>query len=259
MNKKENITYIGIDQSHNTTKPLKNISENNINSKFILNKHNYKIDKLISKSKGIRLSKKCIISILLILSIIIFKPIKFLKNTLEQKRAYYEMSNEYNSNFSNISFNLKNLWDDFIFATGEKYYIKCKGTMIMPVDGTITCHYDFSHMGIDIQSNRSPANIHAAAGGIVSYIGSSKKYGNELIIKHYINGMTLYTYYGNLSNIYVKVGDYVDSSTIIANDSAYPENTIININGSNYHVHFAVRKNMKESSGLNPLIFVKYR
>ena len=35
--------------------------------------------------------------------------------------------------------------------------------------------------------------------------------------------------------------------------------TIININGSNYHVHFAVRKNMKESSGLNPLIFVKYR
>lgn len=258
MSKKEDITYLGIknNDSEKTQEPLKR-KEEKPKTKFKTNKHSAKLDKMIASSKRFNVSKKFIIIAIIILLIIVIRPIKFLQDTLEKKKAYYAMVQEYNTSGLNIEVDFENLWDKFVFATGEEYYKKCKGTMYMPVDGFITCHYDFAHMGIDIQAKTYPGTVYAAANGTVCYVGTHKKYGNDLMIKHTINGMTLYTYYGNLSNIYVSNGQTVTTSTAIGTEAGTPEQKAVSVDGPDHHVHFAVRKTMKESSGLNPFIFLK--
>ena len=261
MNKKDDITYLGIDDT--PEKPQEPLKRKDKKPKFKANRHSLKLDRMIAKTRGIKISKKLIILCIIILLIIVLKPIKFLQDTLEKKRAYYQMVQEYNTNGLNINIDIdidfENLWDKFVFATGEEYYKNCKRTMLMPVDGYITCHYDFTHMGIDIQSKTYPGTVYAAANGTICYVGTDKKYGNAVMIDHIINGMKLYTYYGNLSNIYVSVGQAVYTSTAIGTEAGTSENKTISVDGTDHHVHFAVRKNMKESSGLNPIIFLKDR
>ena len=264
MNKKDDITYLGVDNTPETSQePLKRKSEKTERTRFKTNKHSFKLNSLIASSKGFKIPKKAIIIILIIVAISAIRPIKFIQDTLDRKRAYYAMVNEYKQSISGLDINLdvdfENLWDKFVFATGEEYYKNCRGTMLMPVDGSITCHYDFAHMGIDIQANTYPGTVYAAANGTVCYVGTSSKYGRDLMIQHNINGMTIYTYYANLNNIFVSVGQEVTNSTPIATEAGTSENTAVSVDGTDHHVHFAVRKTPKESSGLNPVVFAKYR
>ena len=260
MNKKEDITYLGIEDNstEKTQEPLKR-KEEKVKTKFKTNKYNPKLDRMIAKTKGFKISKKIIILLLIVLLIIVIRPIKLMQDALERKRAYYAMVNEYNNSGLNIEVDFENLWDKFVFATGEEYYKNCKGTMYMPVDGYMICHYDFAHMGIDIQSKTYPGTVYAAANGTVCYVGTNKKYGNDVMIEHTINGMKLYTYYGNLASIYVSPGQAVYTTTAIGTEAGTPETKAVSVDGPDHHVHFAVRKTMKESSGLNPLIFLKNR
>ncbi len=260
----DEITYIGISKDEkNENHKLKTKGKNKEKNNFKVNKRNKKVNKFISSTKEPIISKSTFLILLIILGIIIFKPITFLKNSLDKKREYYAMIQEYsaeNKNYNiNLNLDLNNLWNNIVFASGEEYYLKCKGTMLMPTDGKILCHYDFTHLGIDISSTTYPGNVYAATTGTVCHVGNSEKYGNEIIIEHFINGMKIYTFYGNLSQINVAEGQNVDTNTIIGIEAGNNSSPVFSKDGDEHHVHFAVRKTMKESTGLNPIIFAKYR
>ncbi len=265
MSKNDDITYLGVEQetSEKSQEPLKKSKTPKNKTKFKTKKHSFKLNRTIAASKGIKISKKTVIILLIVLAIIILRPIKFLQDTLEKKRQYYALLQEYEQNTNgidvNIDLKLNSLWNNIVYVSGEKYYVNCKNTMLLPVDGSVTAHYDFAHLGIDMQAKTYPGTVYAATDGVVYFVGTSSKYKNEILIQHTINGMTLYTYYGNLETIMVTPGQAVSSSTPIATEAGTSENVALTYDGEPHHVHFAVRKSPKESSGLNPLIFAKYR
>ncbi|MBI3015217.1 MAG: peptidoglycan DD-metalloendopeptidase family protein [Candidatus Tectomicrobia bacterium] len=97
-----------------------------------------------------------------------------------------------------------------------------RGTLPWPVSGEVsaffgkTLHpkydvYTFNK-GIDIAA-ASGSSIRTVAGGEVLYANELKGYGNILIIDH---GNSLYSIYGHLAQILVKVGDQVSGGQPIA-------------------------------------------
>jgi len=112
---------------------------------------------------------------------------------------------------------------------------------IMPVDGRISSGFGLRrdpingelrpHGGIDIAAAEG-SPIRAAASGTVAFSGFSRGYGNTVIIEHKNGLSTLYAH--NSSNL-VKVGDVVDTNTIIALVGSTGRST-------GPHLHFEVRK-----------------
>ena len=246
---RNNITYIGI-TNEPETRSNKNKSKEAV---FKTRKHNIKISKFISNTKNIIFNKSLIILILVICLLHFFKPITFLRNKLEEKREYYA------EHYSNPIFSSElGLIDSITYLSGVNYYKNCKDTLVMPADGLITYQYDFGHQGIDIACDTYQGNVYAAANGYVCYIGYSENYGNELIIKHEINGMTLYTFYGNLSVINVTNNQYVTQNQLIALEGGNPNKKATIMNTDGHHIHFEVRKTMEPNSSLNPNILINY-
>ena len=104
------------------------------------------------------------------------------------------------------------------------YYIKTNGLFIIPIElgegetYKITSPYgtrkhpttgeESKHTGIDIRASWH-IGIRAVAEGEVVFAGDGGAFGNAVEIKHIINGEEIYTFYGHLSQIDVKVGDKV--------------------------------------------------
>ncbi len=240
------ITYIGVEPEIN---PDKNSNEEKNKEKFKTKKHSISLSRFISKTKRHILNKKVLAIILTLIILYFFNPITFLQTKLNQKRDFYAQS--YSSNSSNIG-----LFDSLVYISGYDYYKNCRNTMVMPADGLITCQYDLTHQGIDIACETYQGNIYAAANGYVCYVGHSEKYGNEIMIEHKINGITLYTYYANLSIIHVSNGDYVYQNQVIAQEGGNPNKRAGIMDTDGHHLHFEVRKSKNSNSGLNPNIFI---
>lgn len=248
-NMDEDVTYIGSFEDAEEVKTNENKNQSSKRSNFKTNKHNKKLKKFISSTKTTIFNKKILSILLIILLLYIIKPISFLRAKLDEKRDYYEQLN--NNSIEEI-----NLLDSLTYAIGAKYYKNCSNTMVTPADGLITCHYDLAHKGIDIACDEYPGNIYAAANGYVKHIGYSDKYGNEILIEHQINGMTIYTYYANLSVINVTNGQYVYQNQVIALEGGDPQKRAGIMDTEGHHLHFEVRKSESASSGLNPIIFI---
>ena len=226
------ITYIGVEPEIN---PDKNSNEEKNKEKFKTKKHSISLSRFISKTKRHILNKKVLAIILTLIILYFFNPITFLQTKLNQKRDFYAQS--YSSNSSNIG-----LFDSLVYISGYDYYKNCRNTMVMPADGLITCQYDLTHQGIDIACETYQGNIYAAA--------------NEIMIEHKINGITLYTYYANLSIIHVSNGDYVYQNQVIAQEGGNPNKRAGIMDTDGHHLHFEVRKSKNSNSGLNPNIFI---
>lgn len=242
------ITYLGI-----TNEPEISTKENKPKKKkFKTRKHNIDVSKFISNTKNSLLNKKVILFILVICLLYILKPITFLRNKLDEKREYYAQ------NYSSPTFSSDlGIVDSIIYMTGINYYKNCKDTLITPANGDITYRYDLSHQGIDIACYTYQDSVLAAADGYVCYIGHSEKYGNEIMIKHEINGMILYTFYGNLSVVNVTNNQYVTQGQNIALEGGNPEKAASLMEPDGHHIHFEVRKEMKNNSTLNPVLLIK--
>lgn len=243
------ITYIGTEDNTSTNN---NPETNSVQKaeKFKTNTYNKEVSQFIAKTKNNKKYIKIVIIIIVIILVVVFKPITFLKNKLNEKREYYAQLNEANSNFYHI--------DSLSYSFGVDYYKNCKKTMMIPADGFITCQYDLSHKGIDIACDVYQDNVFAAANGYVYSTGYNEKYGNEITIEHEINGIKIYTYYANLSNILVTPGQYVYQNQVIGNEGGSPvrKSNVADFEG--HHVHFEVRKSPKKGTGLNPNIFIVY-
>lgn len=247
----EEIKYIGIFEEKEIDKKSSNKSKKNKEkTKFKINKTNIRVSKFISSTKMHLLNKKVLAIFFIALTIYAIKPITFLRTKLDEKREYYA---QHSTPFSYLN---GGFFESLIYAFGTDYYKNCKDSMVYPADGLITCQYDLSHQGIDIACDEYPGNIYAAANGHVISIGYDEKYGNNVLIEHEINGITLYTYYANLSKISVTTGQYVYQNQIIALEGGDPNNRAGIMDTDGHHLHFEIRKSKKSGSGLNPLTFL---
>ena len=97
---------------------------------------------------------------------------------------------------------------------------------VYPMQNTYVCGNDWReyysarpsrpyHAGIDIASSVGNTNIYATTSGTVDRCGWNSANGNYVVIKHSINGSTVYSFYAHLSSYCVSVGTSVDSSTKI--------------------------------------------
>jgi murein DD-endopeptidase MepM/ murein hydrolase activator NlpD len=104
-----------------------------------------------------------------------------------------------------------------------------------PVDGPVLSGFGRRrggwHAGVDIRAERG-APIRAAARGVVVFSGWASFYGNIVKIRHRDGFLTLYAH--NLQNL-VKVGDEVDTDTIIATVGRTGR-------ASTDHVHFEIHR-----------------
>lgn len=255
----EDIKYIGVDpdytqspkENNAVSKTKKNKSETK--EKFRINKHNSKVDNFIASTKPkYKHTGKLIIVLLILLFVWIFKPINFLKTKLEEKRIHYSMQEDSSSVNLDIKFGL---WNNILYYLSYNYYKDLRGTIIVPVKNyTLNAHYDLGHMGVDLNGYDGQEVI-AAYDGIVVQTGFDSKYKNYVMIKHIIKGYDIYTYYGNLNTINAYEGQYVNQGHIIGTISGTQTGT--GVLDENYcHLHFAVRKDLKESSGMDPMLFI---
>lgn len=247
----DEITYIGnFEEAEETKQNNNNNKQDKKKIKFKTNRHNKDVKKFIANTKLNFFNKKVIAFLLILILLYIVKPITFLRAKLDEKREYYEQLQS--NSITDID-----LLDSLTYATGAEYYKNCYNSMVSPADGLMTCHYDFAHKGIDIACDEYQGNIYAAANGYVKHIGYSEKYGNEILIEHQINGMTIYTYYANLSVINVTNGQYVYQNQVIALEGGDPDKKASVMDTEGHHLHFEVRKSENPNSGLNPIIFIK--
>ncbi|MCL2155201.1 MAG: LysM peptidoglycan-binding domain-containing M23 family metallopeptidase [Leptospirales bacterium] len=98
------------------------------------------------------------------------------------------------------------------------------------------------HKGIDLGC-RIGTNVHSARSGEVIFSGYDEGYGNLIIIEHEFGYKS---YYGHLSKVLVKKGDFVKTGSLIALSGNTGRST-------GPHLHFEIRKNDK---ALNPMSFL---
>ena len=119
-----------------------------------------------------------------------------------------------------------------------------------PVAGSITSRFGVrsrirssAHTGLDIATSKGTPMLPVTAGK-VTYAGYKGSYGNLVIINHgkNANGQTVETYYAHCSRLNVRVGDMVDSNSIIA----YVGSTG---NSTGPHLHLEIRLN---GNAVNP-------
>jgi LysM repeat protein len=121
------------------------------------------------------------------------------------------------------------------------------GTLSWPVNGEISSSYGIRkngfHHGIDIVAKKGTP-IHAAAAGIVSFVGWKSVYGRTIVIDHSDGKQTLYAH---TQSYLVKKGDKVDRGEEIAT---------VGLTGvtTGPHVHFEVRYGNK---CYNPLEYLR--
>lgn len=104
------------------------------------------------------------------------------------------------------------------------------------IGGKVSCGFMGykGHTGMDISGCGYGSNIYAAAAGtVVTVKWNAKGYGYHVIINH---GDGIQTLYAHCSNLYVKVGQYVNQGDIIAAMGSTG-------NSTGTHLHFEVRVN----------------
>lgn len=250
------IKYIGSDSDYSPeTKKVSNANNSNSEKKgrFKINKHNSKVDDFIASTKPVYKHTGKIIAIILVIVLIwILKPISYLNNKLDEKRMHYAM--QYDPNSINLDFKF-NLWENIVYYASYNYYKDLRGTLINPVsNSSLNKPYDLAHNGVDLNGYNGQ-EVMCAKEGIVVDVGKDQKHGNYVMVKHNIKGYEIYTYYANLNTINVYVGEYLSQYQVIGTISGKDNVTSV-MNDEYCHLHFAVRKELKESSGMDPLMFI---
>lgn len=114
------------------------------------------------------------------------------------------------------------------------------------IGGYVSCPFRGyrGHTGMDIAGCGYGTNIYAAASGtVVKVVWGKTGYGYYVIIDH---GGGIQTLYGHNSNLYVKVGQYVNQGDVIAAMGSTG-------NSTGNHCHFEIRMN---GVAVNPANYV---
>lgn len=99
------------------------------------------------------------------------------------------------------------------------------------------------HNGIDLAGNSEGTPVYAAASGTVAAITRrSSCGGNKVYIHAYVNGVAYTTYYFHLLSINVKVGDKVNTDTVIGTVGGGKQTRSYDSCSTGAHLHFGVAK-----------------
>ena len=112
------------------------------------------------------------------------------------------------------------------------------------------------HSGIDIVGEHHTPII-AVADGEITYAGVQNGYGNCVEIKHTVNGETIYSFYGHLSRIDVKVGDTVTKAQTIGLEggASTDEN---HGTSTGHHLHFEIRTASGSGHSVDPSNYIEF-
>lgn len=120
---------------------------------------------------------------------------------------------------SNLLFFKKNLYDKTLNFSGfTKVYNKYFGKILPEADDLVVNKSELNHSGASTYHDGAVlsdvTSVSPFKSGIVVFIGDKENYGKTVIIQ----GMDGIDYwYGNLTDISIKLYDYIESDTIIAN------------------------------------------
>lgn len=99
-----------------------------------------------------------------------------------------------------------------------------------------------NHCGIDVKSSSGNTAIYAAAAGTVAGVGYNGDNGNYVVIKHTVNGTTVYSFYAHLNSYCVSTNSTVAKGAKIG----VMGNTGASSTGG--HLHFAIANQYKAGS-----------
>lgn len=99
------------------------------------------------------------------------------------------------------------------------------------------------HLGIDVASRSGNENVYSISNGTVAATGYNSSNGNFVIIKHNINGNTIYSFYAHLKNYCV----YKNSSIAKGQKIGIFGNT--GSASAGRHLHFAITNTLSSSGG----------
>lgn len=164
----------------------------------------------------------------------------------EQLAQQQQAKSKFNSAFNfNLGSNLGNSAKSNTNFNAENYDGKCrfeersplgvgKDYFVQPTVGNFEREFGFcDHDGIDISNSTGTPIKAAAAGYVVRSIYTSDGYGNNVILKHEINGRTIYTLYGHMSTMGVSAGE-----TVVAGQQLGKMGSTGNSTGP--HLHFMI-------------------
>lgn len=99
------------------------------------------------------------------------------------------------------------------------------------------------HNGIDLAGNSEGTPVYAAASGTVAAISRKTSCGGNKVYVHvYVNGTAYTTYYFHLLSINVKVGDKVNTDTVIGTVGGGKQTQSYDKCTTGAHLHFGVAK-----------------
>ena len=149
-------------------------------------------------------------------------------------------------------------WTKNGYARAQSFYLKevTVDTWVYPMTNTYVCGNDWSeyysprakagrpdHVGIDIASSSGSTAICAAADGYVESVGTNSSNGKYVIIRHTLNGKTVYSFYAHLSKITVSARTTVSKGTqvgVLGGSGSSSDGT---------HLHFAVTDTLWSNGG----------
>lgn len=118
--------------------------------------------------------------------------------------------------------------------------------------GTITSYYGYRinpltgkgtkfHSGVDIGGNKEGTNVYASANGMVGkIIRRASCGGNQVYVYHTINGVKYTTSYWHLLSINVKIGDKVDSNTVVGTVGGGSKTRSYDSCSTGAHLHYMI-------------------
>ena len=138
---------------------------------------------------------------------------------------------------------------------GECVSIKGDTSFRKPLTkGTITSYYGYRtnpltgkgtkfHSGVDIGGNKEGTNVYASANGMVGkIIRKASCGGNQVYVYHTINGVKYTTSYWHLLSINVKIGDQVNSTTVVGTVGGGSGTRSYDSCSTGAHLHYMVAK-----------------
>lgn len=122
------------------------------------------------------------------------------------------------------------------------------------IKGTITSYYGYRtnpltgqgtkfHSGVDIGGNKEGTNVYASANGMVGkIIRRASCGGNQVYVYHTINGVKYTTSYWHLLSINVKIGDQVNSNTVVGTVGGGSGTRSYDSCSTGAHLHYMIAK-----------------
>lgn len=209
-------------------------------------------------------NKFLLISLVIFALCIFFKPITYIKETIEYNATEARKENgnkkyDFNEYFTNFNTDNKK----YLENVGNANLIY-HGKYAMPIKGTVTSDYGYRtspfngrqefHTGIDI-SGMHRDHVVTIEKGTVVFAGVQRGYGNCVLVHNFGQDEEFYTFYAHLSKIVVKEGQSLERGQVLGLEGGASTDPNPGYS-TGHHLHFEVRRNESMNSHVDPKPYI---